>query len=162
MATDAFGEQFLLRQDGDADKILIFATYENLHHLADAATIYVDVTFEICPSTFYQVFTINIFLFGQQFPIVYGLLTGKSRETYDRFFMAVKEAAMDRGVQIAPAEVMTDYELALVLSQTGKWLARLRGTPLKTCCFYLVCCMIRGCCAVEYLRVEILAVEWAW
>ena len=95
------GEQFLIRDAGDAEKMLIFATEESLHQLAEAEIIYVDGTFEVCPRLFYQVFTINAFRHGQQFPLVYGLLPSKSRESYNRFFMAVKEEAMDRDVVFA-------------------------------------------------------------
>ena len=69
------GEQFLLRQEDD---IHVFATTESLHLLAIAEAIYVDGTFKICPRLFYQVFTINAFVHGQQFPLMYGLLPGKS------------------------------------------------------------------------------------
>ena len=65
------GLQFLLRQEGE---FMYFSTNENLRLLATAETIYVDGTFEICPRLFYQVFTINAFVHGQQFPLVYGLL----------------------------------------------------------------------------------------
>ena len=73
------GEQFYLRKEGE---VLIFATHTNMHLLAEATTIYVDGTFEICPRLFYQVFIINAFIYGQQFPLVYGLLPGKSRDIY--------------------------------------------------------------------------------
>ncbi len=85
------GEQFLLLQEGE---ILLFATNGNLCLLAAAETVYVDGTFKICPRLFYQVFTINAFVHGQQFPLVYGLLPGKSIEIYNQFFMGVKEEAM--------------------------------------------------------------------
>ena len=65
------GLQFLLRQEF---QFMYFSTNENLRLLATAETIYVDGTFEICPRLFYQVFTINAFVRGQQFPLVYGLL----------------------------------------------------------------------------------------
>ena len=39
-------------QQGDTDKILIFATNKNLHLLAEAESIYVDGTFEVCPRLF--------------------------------------------------------------------------------------------------------------
>ena len=107
------GEQFLLRQEDD---IHVFATTESLHLLAVAEAIYVDGTFEICPRLFYQVFTINVFVHGQQFPLVYGLLPGKSRETYNKFFMVVKEEAMQHGISFSPDEIMADFELALVQS----------------------------------------------
>ena len=81
--------------------------------LGRAGSIYVDGTFEICPRLF-QVFTIIAFVHGQQFPLVYGLLRGKSREVYNQFFMAVKEEALKFGAPFSPDEIMTDFELALV------------------------------------------------
>ena len=47
--------------------------------LAEAKTIYVDGSFEVCLNLFYQLFTINAFINGQQFPLVYGLLPRKTR-----------------------------------------------------------------------------------
>ena len=49
------GEDFLLVDDGDDDKIMIFATEENLRLLSDAKAFYIDGTFSTCPSLFYQV-----------------------------------------------------------------------------------------------------------
>ena len=48
------GEQFFSRKEGE---VLIIATHTNMRLLAEATTIYVDGTFEICPRLFYQVFT---------------------------------------------------------------------------------------------------------
>ena len=48
------GEDFLLVDDGD-DKILIFATEENLRLISDADAFYIDGTFSTCPSLFFQV-----------------------------------------------------------------------------------------------------------
>ena len=47
-------EDFLLVDDGDNDKILIFATEENLRLMSDADAFYIDGTFSTCPSLFYQ------------------------------------------------------------------------------------------------------------
>ena len=49
------GEDFLLVNDGNDDKILIFATEENLRLMSDAEAFYIDGTFSTCPSLFYQV-----------------------------------------------------------------------------------------------------------
>ena len=49
------GEDLLLVDDGDDDKILIFATEENLSLMGDADSFYIDGTFSTCPSLFYQV-----------------------------------------------------------------------------------------------------------
>ena len=71
MAKTLLGGHFLLQQEGD---VYIFAATESLHLLAAAEAIYIDGTLEICPWLFYQVFTINAFVHGQQFPLVHGLL----------------------------------------------------------------------------------------
>ena len=42
------GQPFLLVEDGEQDKIIIFSTIENLHTLAAATNIYVDGTFHTC------------------------------------------------------------------------------------------------------------------
>ena len=55
------------------------------------------------------------------------------------FFLAVKKAAMDRGLQIAPAEVMTDYELALVQSL----LLAFPGAVQHGCHFHFAQCLWR-------------------
>ena len=73
------GASFLVRHQED---IIIFATESNLRRVACADTLYMDGTFEVCPSIFYQIFTIHIFKNGQQFPMVYCLLPGKTREIY--------------------------------------------------------------------------------
>ena len=54
------GEDFLLVDDGDDDKILIFATEEHLRLMSDAEAFYIDGTFigSTCPSLFYQVCSI--------------------------------------------------------------------------------------------------------
>ena len=49
------GEDLLLVDDGDDDKILIFATEQNLSLMGDADSFYIDGTFSTCPSLFYQV-----------------------------------------------------------------------------------------------------------
>ena len=48
----ASGENFILANDGDSDKIVIFGTENALQHLSEADTFFVDGTFSICPSIF--------------------------------------------------------------------------------------------------------------
>ena len=134
--TTLSGEQFFLRKEGE---VLIFATHTNMRLLAEATTIYVDGTFEICPRLFYQVFTINAFIHGQQFPLVYGLLPGKSRDIYHQFFMGVKEEAMNNGQHISPEEIMTDFELALVQSLELEF----PGARIHGCYFHFAQCLWR-------------------
>ena len=112
--TDA-GENFLLVEDGQGDdKIIIFATQYNLELLSQAEKIYVDGTFQICPRLFYQIFSLHAFKNGRQFPLVYCLLPGKSRAVYLRALEIIKQKSEDLGYTLAPAEVLTDFELAII------------------------------------------------
>ena len=55
------GSQFLIaEQGGDEDKIVIFTTTDNMRYLSEVERIYMDGTFQTCPSIFYQIFTIHI------------------------------------------------------------------------------------------------------
>ena len=47
-------ERFLLRNEGSSNRILIFSTDAMLHLLCDLDAIYVDGTFQVCPSMFIQ------------------------------------------------------------------------------------------------------------
>ena len=85
------GERFLLRNEGSSDRILIFSTDAMLHLLCNLEAIYADGTFQVCPSMFMQLFTINGFIHGQQFPLVYALLPSKTRADYNRMFTYLKE-----------------------------------------------------------------------
>ena len=54
-------------------------------------TIYADETFQVCSAIVTQLVTINGFINGQQFPLVYGLLPSKSQNDYNRIFSYLKE-----------------------------------------------------------------------
>ena len=62
------GDNFML---GSRDGVFMFSTNANIVIIAEASTLYMDGTFQICPRLFYQVFTIHAFKHGQQFPLVY-------------------------------------------------------------------------------------------
>ena len=85
------GERFLLQNESSSNRILIFSTDAMLYLLCDLDAIYVDGTFQVCPSMFIQLFTIIAFVHGQQFPLVYALLPSKTRADYNRMFTYLKE-----------------------------------------------------------------------
>ena len=110
----ASGEDFLMVEDGQGeDRVIMFATDANIKLLCEAQTIYVDGTFQTCPSLFYQVFTIDAFKNGRQFPLVYALLPNKSRATYVRAFELVKQKAHSLYVSHEPQIILSDFELAI-------------------------------------------------
>ena len=110
----ASAENFILANDGDDDKIVIFGTERALQHVSEADTFFVDGTFSVCPSIFYQVFTIHIMKYNQVFPMIYALLPNKQRHTYNRAFMLLKDAALDLGLTLDPISLMCDFELAII------------------------------------------------
>ena len=75
---------------------------------------YVDGTFQIYPRLFYQVFSLHAFKNGRQFPLVYCLLPGKSCTVYLRALEIIKQKTEDLGYTLAPVEVLTDFELAII------------------------------------------------
>ena len=86
------GQDFVLANDGQDDKIVLFGTESSLKLLSEANTYNVDGTFRVTPSIFYQLFTIHIVKHNQSFPLVYALLPNE-RQTYSRAFLLLKDAA---------------------------------------------------------------------
>lgn len=78
------GAPFLLSNDGSDDKILLFATSENIKSLCQSSTVFCDGTFYIAPSIFDQLYTIHGIVSGKTFPLVYALLPNRQQSTYER------------------------------------------------------------------------------
>ena len=55
--------------------------------------------------------------YGKQFPFAYCVLPGKSRGIYLRTFELVKQKSRNLGYLIYPAEILTDFELAIHFTQ---------------------------------------------
>jgi len=107
------GERFLLVNDGDQEKIVIFSTDKNLQLLADNSTIFGDGTFYTCPSLFTQLYTLHGNVDGQMYPLVFCLLPSKSQAVYNRMFSLVKTACIDRNIELNPTTLFADYETAV-------------------------------------------------
>ena len=60
-----------------------------------------------------HVFTIHILLYGHTFPMAYCLLANKERQTYNRVFMLLKDAAVVLGLSFNPQVIVSDFELAI-------------------------------------------------
>lgn len=86
------GQRFLLFDDGEhRNRIIAFATTENLGHLSTADTFYCDGTFYTCPSLFHQIYSIHVTIDGKMTPVIFALLPGKSQAIYTRLFTLLKE-----------------------------------------------------------------------
>ena len=78
--------QFFMADDGNADKILMLTTARNLTNLVSADIIYGDGTFYTSPNQFGQLYTLHAMVDEVMYPLVFGLLLGKSEEIYDRYY----------------------------------------------------------------------------
>ncbi|XP_043465180.1 uncharacterized protein LOC122500349 [Leptopilina heterotoma] len=151
------GENFLLYDSYEDDsyslscgRIIVFATKENLKSLFRSITWFVDGTFKVVPSIFYQLFVImgtmkqvsrgierNVAL-----PLVYALLESKSEDAYAKIFEIVISKAQLLGIQIEyPETVMSDFELGIINAAEAKI-----GNVVRLCLFHL--------CQNVYRRVQ--------
>jgi hypothetical protein len=78
--------QFFIADDGNADNIIMFTTAHNLPNLVSADIIYGDGTFYTSPNQFAQLYTLHPMVDDGMYPLVFGLLLGKSEEIYDCYF----------------------------------------------------------------------------
>ena len=110
------GHTFLVQSE---DNIHVLATDQNLEILAEADEWYMDGTFKVSPRLFHQVYTIHAFKYGQQFPLVYCLLPGKSEEVYAKLFSIIAEAMGNLQLQPQLARATADFEIAMIKALKG-------------------------------------------
>lgn len=108
------GRPFLLANDGEEDKILIFGTAQNLRHLCSANEIYMDGTFKSAPEMFRQLYSIHVEIMDSMVPVVYALLPKKDKVSYTRMFHLIGQAARRFGHQFQPSTVCIDFEMAVI------------------------------------------------
>jgi hypothetical protein len=102
-----------------ADRMLVFATDEQLRTLADATVWHMDGTFSSCPAIFHQLYTIRTPLDSTAVTCVYAFLPNKSQATYEAFLRAVVDECQTRNLIAFPGRVVTDFEMAVVNAVTS-------------------------------------------
>ncbi|KAL8610282.1 hypothetical protein ACOMHN_062014 [Nucella lapillus] len=112
----ADGRLFLQTQDGEDNKILIFATDNAVARICSSESVFMIGTFYTCPRLFYQLFSIHVECNGQLFPMMFTFLPDKSQLTYQRLFRLMKARAAVMGLEFAPSKVRTDFEQAIIMS----------------------------------------------
>jgi hypothetical protein len=101
-------EQFLFADDGNADKTL-FTTARNLTNLVSADIIYGDGTFYTSQTQFTHLYTLHTMVDDVMYPLVFGLLPGKSEEIYDCYFNLLKTTCQQHQLQLTPQTFYTDF-----------------------------------------------------
>ena len=87
------GHPFLLADDGEEDRILIFETAQNIRHLCSANEIFMEGTFKAAPEMFAQVYSIHVKIMGTMMPMVAALLPNKDQVTHTRMIQLLQAAA---------------------------------------------------------------------
>ncbi|XP_077148452.1 uncharacterized protein LOC143809211 [Ranitomeya variabilis] len=125
---DGIQQQFLLYDSGSGHRrILIFGTRDNLHLLAQSKEWFADGIFSTTPSLFKQLYTIHVVHSGLVVPVVYALLTDKSRSTYQRLLQQLKNMQP----RLQPHNLMLDFELAAIQAFENEF-----PNLKKTSCFF--------------------------
>jgi len=151
------GDQFLLYDSfEDIDyqltcgRIIIFATKENLRILMNSPTWFVDGTFKVVPTIFFQLFTIlgpttqttngTDQVIG--LPLVYALLESKEEAAYSKVYEIILSEAQKFGINIVkPQFVMTDFEQSIINATM-----KIIEVEIHTCLFHL--------CQSLYRRIQ--------
>ncbi|KAL8608720.1 hypothetical protein ACOMHN_065664 [Nucella lapillus] len=96
---------FLLANDGDDDKMLLFSTDKNLEILSASRDFYMDGTFSVSPHLFSQLYTLHVMFLGQICPVVFALLANKAQNTYTRLFDILSHLCHTRNLPLDPRAI---------------------------------------------------------
>jgi len=66
----------------DPDQMLVFVFDDHLRILAQLKTVFMDGTFNVCPSLYFQLFNIHEVVEDTVVPLAYSLLPSKTRTTF--------------------------------------------------------------------------------
>ncbi|KAI0989484.1 hypothetical protein GJ496_007858 [Pomphorhynchus laevis] len=113
LQTTLNGFRFLQYDSGltSGSRTVIFYSEEFLSYIKNLKVIIVDGTFKSSPQQFYQLVTIQGYLYGRFIPLIFVLLQEKSEDKYKDVFLFLK----NNGI-LNPTVAVTDYERALFSS----------------------------------------------
>lgn len=106
--SESLNKDFLLCDDGNADKILIFCSTEARETIKNVRHFFADGTFKSVPPPFKQLYTVHGLTTAHITPLIYCLLPNKEQYTYERLFGMIKARIPDMNPEI----FQTDYEMA--------------------------------------------------
>ena len=125
-------ESFCLYDSGieDSERFLIFGDSENLAALKWHKKLWLcDGTFNVCPSQFYQLYSIHIQIGGFYPACVYAVLSNKKEATYRRFLVALQFLTDN----IMPEQILLDFEQAALNAFSNAY----PQSQIKGCYFHL-------------------------
>lgn len=85
-------------------------TTNSLKELGKSQCWVMDGTFYVVPKLFRQLFTIQGFIDGQSVPLIFCLMSKKSKQAYNEFFHQLFHLALDQNINLNPQRIITDFE----------------------------------------------------
>ena len=114
--------------------IVIFSTDENIRRLSTKFHWCADDTFKSVPKIYTQTFTIRGFEGDKLIPLVYYLLSSKTRAIYSQVFRSLKDKADSLDVLLMPTLFICDLESGLISSIKSEFpTTRIRGCYFHFC-----------------------------
>src|SRR5438132_4762905 len=132
------GSNFLVKDSiiGE-DRTLLFTTVTNVHNLEQSHFWIMDGTFRTVPTLFRQLYTIHGRIGSGEnsriVPLVYALMSSKSRGCYERLFQDLIDFSDEQDIHLQPQFIMTDFEQAAINAANTKF----QGAQNKGCLFHL-------------------------
>ena len=107
--------RFLLANiSNQSNRLILFASNEDLVSISRSDTVYGDGTFASCPRQFQQLYSLHSVENGKAFPRVYALLSSKSLEMYRLLFRTLKNVMVDDlALFFRPSYFVADFEAAV-------------------------------------------------
>ena len=131
---DPAKDEKFLAYSGQGGRLLVFCAPTELEVLHGSEYVVCDGTFEMCPDTAYQLYTLHGFSAGEALPLVYALLPNKTHDTYVEMFAAVRSALNATfGTSCGRAHrFLIDYEVAAIQAIQQVF----PEAVVKGCCFH--------------------------
>ena len=137
------------------DRALVFASDRQLQALSQAREVNVDATFRVVPRGYYQLFGIYVTKEDERrrgtytFPVIYALMSRKTRELYSAVLRRVVELAPD----FRPGQVQGDFEEATA----GAFRDVFPGVQVVGCWFHYSRAIYRKVQQTPNLRARVAA-----
>ncbi|CAF3717843.1 unnamed protein product [Rotaria socialis] len=117
----------------DNDRIIIFASVEQLQFLESGEQLLVDGTFKVTPSIFYQLYAMHVVYGNVVLPVVFALLPNKTQQTYRRLIDKLSKICP----LWSPKFIMMDFDLASINAFGDKFVTTTNRSIISVCFFHL-------------------------
>lgn len=126
------GDLFLLSEkEFDNEKIIVLGTLENLKELGKCDLWLMDGTFQVVPSIMRQLFTIHGKIGDEIVPLIYIIMSSKSKKAYCECFFVICEIAVANNISMNPKYIISDFEKASIAAAK-----ELFPSSLSKACFF--------------------------